>query len=170
MNPSFHSLHRLEAVRTLDQPDRDGNDIFTLQLFYREKGSPQHYLGVHVEPDVLNAIQGDQVVGLHIVTLGMNGLATSLVIGKPTYIVLGVVLRDGTKVSSVPRVYQVVKGFGIALCIGGMLAGVSVLSAGTLAWLGVALLLASSHVLRSVCTLPTEPFWGYGPESSAHAG
>lgn len=168
MNPSFHNLHRIEAVRTLAVPEQDGNDIFSLQLLYREGGSPQHYLGVNVAPDVLNAIQGDQVVGLHIVTLAMNGLASSLIPGQPTHIVMGVVLRDGRRLSSVPAAYRVVKWFGVTLCISGMLAGVGIsLAADNVAWLGVALLLASSHVLRSVCNLPTKPFWGYGSTTSA---
>lgn len=134
---------------------------FNLRVQYRPNGDFQHFIGVYVPETLQTAMQRGDVKGLHMDTLEVKSLASRLLPGGPSYVVLGIRCSNDEELRHVPAAYRTGRlmrhAGGAAAC----LLGCVLLSATRFAWLGAVALVIGTHALRTARQIPSRPFRVY---------
>lgn len=153
MNPSLHRPVALEVERSAAQ-----EHLHTLRLRYRDGGPWQSFLGVYV-PEELRPLVAPGVHALHLETLQTNGYPQHSLLGRPEYLLVGVVASDGTRHGRVPAEYAAARARHRLLGAGMVAAGALALPfglAGALA--GAGLLVWGTHEWRTARDFDCVPF------------
>lgn len=139
-------------------PPEQPTTLFTLRVLYREGGNWQQHPLVHVCTSAKQAFDNGEVLGFHLETLRANDTASRALPGAPVSVVLGLELRDGSRRLTTPKELLSTRrrllAQGAALTVAGLVA----LSMTSAMWLGVAVLVWGTHVLRTAQGVPVKPF------------
>lgn len=154
----FHRPYQVTSAPTTFSPPRAVPDIFNIRLRYREGGDWQCFSLVHIPPSVQNAFEQGIVYGLHLEALETNGAASRSLQGQPRYVILGVELADGSKVTSIPSAFHAVFRRKIAITGAVLLTG-GILAVTLFPWVGGLLTGLGTHFARTAMGLPRKPFW-----------
>jgi hypothetical protein len=76
--------------------------LYTLRVQYVSDGAWQIFHSVHVPKTLQDALRGGKVESFHLETLVPNSAAERVLPGGPSYLVLGVRLKDGPELQCVP--------------------------------------------------------------------
>lgn len=158
MIPTLH----VPCALTLTPANVDGvhgavEDLFTLRIQYVKDGLWQVHLAAHVPKSLQEAMSSGKVESFHLETLEPNSPAAAALPGHPTYLILGVRLKDGPELHGVP---QVLRSARIGLLVAGT--GLSAIGAGLIwwahPWLGAACFATGTHLIRTGRQVPSRPF------------
>lgn len=123
--------------------------------------------GVHLSPAAIRFFESGEVARAHVETLVTDSVAKRA-LGYPNYVVMGVELKNGERVSVIPRALRSAfvwrGGLGLALTA----AGLALLNTANTG-LAFGLILVGSHVLRTALGVPHKAFWGHFPDRTAQA-
>jgi len=155
---TFHRPFEIEAAPTFFNPPRNSPCIFHIRLRYRKDGDWQHFSLVHIPEAVQEYLAKGLVAGIYLVTLPTNGVASRALDELPNYVVLGVELTDGRRISSVPRAFHQQFCKWLVYAFLGIATGAA-LSATPLAWVGGLIAGGATHAVRTAWAFPRKPFW-----------
>ena len=157
-NACFYRPYQVESIATTFSPPRPTPDLFNIRLNHGEGKDLQHFLMVHIPPNVQSAFAQGTVRGLHLESLETNGVASRALPGQPRYAVLGVELADGSAMSCAPPVLHTLfkrkLAIAAALCLIGGLMGAT-----PYPWFGGLLAGLGTHFARTAFGIPRRPFW-----------
>lgn len=161
MNPSAHHPISIEVTPCVYSPKRETPDQFNLRIRYRPDGDFQMFAAVHVPHELQPALLSGDIRSLHLDTLEVNGLASRLLPGAPSYLILGVRRRNGEEVTKVPAVLKAAlvkrRICGAAAC----LLGCGLLTQELAPWGAALALVVGTHMLRTARKIPVRPFLVY---------
>lgn len=145
-------------VQLIPTPETKASSRFHLRLLYGEGQDWQHALSVHIPPDVVPFFSVNNVAGLSIKHLPENSAAAVALPAHPQYVVLGVELKDGRKISCVPSALR--NAFRARLSLAGLSLVMCSLSVSYALPLGVAVMAAfATHYFKSALDIPRFPAW-----------
>ena len=159
MTQEFHCPISFHLTKHGAIPGRPGPDTYRLAMKYWEDTCPVTLLGVQVPEIALQHFTEGTVKGVHIETLVQDSVAKKA-LGYPNHLVMGVLLKDGTRLSVTPAKLR--SALWRYVLIGGALtvAGAALVWGGQTVF-GIATLLAGTHVFRTGMDVPHTQFWGH---------
>lgn len=134
---------------------------FNLRMQYRLGGDYQLFIGVHVPEELQPALLNGDVIGLHLDTLEVNSIASRLLPGGPSYVVLGVRCRNGEYIEQVPPAFKAARLKRHILGAAACLLGSGFLAAAVYPLVGGLALVLGTHALRTAREIPIRPFRVY---------
>ena len=153
MNFTFYRPYQIQLHVT-----RANASIFELRMLFREGGNWQVRDGVYVPGPLQGTFHLNEVVGLHLESLGMRSAASQALPGAPQFVVLGIELQDGRKLQTTPpelyRVRRVRFALAGALALSGALGALT-----SLAWFGGLAVGIAMHLAHSAMGIRVTPFW-----------
>lgn len=158
MNLSVHYPLRFELLpRKTSNTGLPPVNLYVLRMQYKEGGHFYEYPCTYLVPDAAKLIASGEVSGVSLSTVKLRGLAQRQLPGGPDYVVMGVELRDGTRISTLPPVYRRTVARYAAI---GVLAGLGgALLVNDHAVCGLLLFALGTHFVRSAFEIPIKPFW-----------
>lgn len=157
MNPTFHRPLGFDFEPLTSSTNADVSDNFLLKIWYRPSGDKQTFFRVYVPKTLQPAFLREDVCGLHLETLEPNSTAFLQLPGQPSYLVLGVQLKDGTRLAEVPDVLQHAWRVNAAAGVIGGVVGAALLFT-PYPWAGAIALLIGSHFWAQARSIPLRPF------------
>lgn len=161
MNPSSHYPIAVETTPCRSSTKGARANQFNLRMQYRPGGDFQNFIGVYIPENLQPAVLSGDIAGLHIDTLEVNSLASRILPGGPSYVVLGIRSGNGEELRHVPAAYTsarlVRQVFGAAACM----LGCGLLASAQFVWCGAFALVIGTHALRSARQIPCCPFRVY---------
>lgn len=131
---------------------------FDMRILYKDSQDWQHALGVHIAPEVAHHFLAGEVVGFSVEPLQANSAAALAFPSQPSYVVLGIELREGLRLNCVPRPlklahykYQLLTAVSLVMC------GVLTLTLQPVATAALAAL--TTHFWKTARGIPCKPAW-----------
>lgn len=157
MNPTLHVPSDIRlGPTTVNGVLGAEEDLFTLRIQYVCGGGWQVFHSVHVPKALQGAISNGKVESVHLETVISNSVAERSLPGSPSYLVLGVRIKEGPELQYVPAKLRASRAAYLALGLVACASAVALL--GAYAWAGALLLVAGTHAIRTAHGIPTRPF------------
>ena len=157
MNPTFHRPLGFDFEPLDAFANADVSDNFLLKLWYCQNGNKQIFVRVYIPKTLQPAFLRGDVTGIHIETLELNSVTAQQFPGQPRYLVLGVQLKDDTRLAEVPAVLQHAWRVNAAAGGIGALVGLALLVT-PYAWAGAVVLVVASRLWARARSIPRHPF------------
>lgn len=136
-------------------PASPRSGLFALRFLFDGSVNWQTRFPTYASPSAVNAFRRGAVVEAHLETLDYKGAAQKSLKGAPEFVVMGLVLADGTRVDCVPR--ELVLARMRHLLCGVAVAAVGLAIAGRAPVLAGLILGLSTHSLRTALGIPVNP-------------
>lgn len=158
MIPTLHAPFDLSLTPTSVNGVRGAaEDLYTLRVLYVSTGAWQVLHSVHVPKALQGALVSGKVESFHLETIVPGSAAERALPGGPSYLVLGVRIKNGPEVECVPSELRAARagyfGLGLVAC-----ASAVALLLGAYAWTGALLLAVGTHAIRTAHGVPARPF------------
>jgi hypothetical protein len=161
VNPILHRPVHV-TLTSYEASPRRGADVFRLEITYKPIGFTQTYHEVYVPPALQAPFRDEKVLSFHMETLENNSRACHALRGSPGYVVMGVDLTDGSRLTEIPSEWRRLRRWCFltgAVCLG--IAGALLARDIGVLWniLAASLCVLGVARCRAGCAVPNKPFW-----------
>lgn len=121
MNSTYHWTQRARLT-----PYPKTNELFRVGITYKDVAMEQVFFRVHVPRQLQPALLAlDAPLGLHLLSLEINGKASRSLPNAPEHVIVGVTLHDGRRVWHCPTPWVQLRRRTLALAATGSLLGLA---------------------------------------------